>query len=93
MRYEHVDDHDSLNMERGAGHFPPVLPRLRAAVCDLHMNDDIDLWSGLAFTENRFTDSLWFTSGYSYTTMSNDTTGSRNFGTQYDAAFGSPFRH
>ena len=91
MRYEHVDDHDSLNMERGAGQLPPVVPPPGAQrFVTQHMNDDIDLWSGHAFTETRFTDSLWFTSGYSYTTMSNDTTGSRNFGTQYDAAFGEP---
>jgi hypothetical protein len=91
MRYEHVDDNDSLNMERGAGQLPPVVPPPGAQrFVTQHMNDDIELWSGHAITETRFSNSLWFTAGYSYTSMSNDTSGSRNFGTQYDSAFGEP---
>jgi hypothetical protein len=91
MRYEHIDDHDSIKMERGAGQLPPVVPPPGAQrFVTQHMNDDIDMFSGHAITETRFSDSLWFTTGYSYTTLENDTSGSRNFGTRYDAAFGEP---
>ena len=91
MRYEHIDDRDSIKMERGAGQLPPVVaaPGAQRFVTQ-HINDDIDMFSGHAITETRFTDSLWFTSGYSYTTLENDTSGSRNVGSRYDAAFGEP---
>jgi len=91
MRYEHIDDRDSIKMERGAGQLPPVVaaPGAQRFVTQ-HMNDDIDMFSGHAITETRFSDSLWFTTGYSYTTLENDTSGSRNFGTRYDSAFGEP---
>jgi len=91
LRYEHIDDNDSLNMERGAGQLPPVVAAPGAQrFATQHMNDNIDVFSGHAITETRFSDSLWFTTGYSYTTLENDVSGSRNFGTQYDAAFGEP---
>jgi hypothetical protein len=91
MRYEHIDDNDSIKMERGAGQLPPVVaPPGAQRFVTQHINDDIDMFSGHAITETRFSDSLWFTSGYSYTTLENDTAGSRNFGTRYDAAFGEP---
>jgi hypothetical protein len=90
-RYEHISDNDSLNMERGAGQLPPAVPPPGAQrFVTQHINDDIDLFSGHAITETRFSDSLWFTTGYSYTSLENDTSGSRNFGTQYDSAFGEP---
>jgi hypothetical protein len=53
-------------------------------------NDDVDLFSGHGITETRFTDNLWFTAGYSYTTLQNDLSGSRIFGTHWDSAFGAP---
>jgi hypothetical protein len=91
MRYEHIDDSDSLNMERGAGQLPPVVrPPGAQRFVTQHLNDDIDLFSGHAITETRFSDSLWFTAGYSYTTLENDISGSRNFGTHFDSAFGEP---
>ena len=50
----------------------------------------MDLFSGHGITVTRFSDSLWFTAGYSYTTLQNDLSGSRIFGTQFDSAFGEP---
>ena len=38
--------------------------------------------------ETRFSDSLWFTAGYSYTTAQNDLSGTRIFGDEFDAPFG-----
>ena len=52
--------------------------------------DDVDLFSGHGITETRFSDSLWFTAGYSYTTLQNDLSGTRIFGTSFDSAFGEP---
>ena len=91
MRYEHNNIDDSLNMERGAGQLPPVVPPpgSQRFVTQREKND-LDLFSGHAITETRLTDSLWFTAGYSYTTMGNDISGSRVFGTDYDATFGQP---
>lgn len=91
MRYEHNENDDSLNMERGAGQLPPVVPPpgQQRKVTQIQ-NDDVDLFSGHAITETRFSDSLWFTAGYSYTTLQNDLSGSRIFGTHWDSAFGEP---
>jgi hypothetical protein len=91
MRYEHNENDDSLNMERGAGQLPPVVPPPGSQrKVTQTQNDDVDLFSGHAITETRFSDSLWFTAGYSYTTLQNDLSGSRIFGTHWNSAFGEP---
>jgi hypothetical protein len=91
MRYEHNDNNDTLNMERGAGQLPPVVaPPGEQRFITQRDNSDTDLFSGHAITETRFTDNFWFTAGYSYTTLNNDITGSRIFGTHFDSAFGEP---
>ena len=90
MRYEHNENDYSLNMERNAGQInpPPVAGRQRFVT--QHQNDDVDLFSGHGITETRITDTLWFTTGYSYTTLENDLSGTRIFGPHYDSAFGEP---
>jgi hypothetical protein len=91
MRYEHNENDDSLNMERGAGQLPPAVPPPGSQrKVTQTQNDDVDLFSGHGITETRFSDSLWFTAGYSYTTLQNDLSGSRIFGTHWDSAFGEP---
>jgi hypothetical protein len=91
MRYEHNTNDYSLNMERGAGQLPPVVaPPGQQRKVTQKQNDDVDLFSGHGITETRITDNFWFTSGYSYTTITNDLSGSRIFGTQWDEAFGEP---
>ena len=91
MRYEHNTDDYSLNMERGAGQLPPAVPPPgQQRKVTQKQNDDVDLFSGHGITETRLTDNLWFTSGYSYTTLTNDLSGSRIFGTHWDEAFGQP---
>jgi hypothetical protein len=91
MRYEHNENDYSLNMERGAGQLPPVVaPPGAQRFVTQHQNDDVDMFSGHAITETRLTDTLWFTAGYSYTTMENDLSGTRIFGTHFDSAFGEP---
>jgi hypothetical protein len=91
MRYEHNTNDYSLNMERGAGQLPPAVPPPgQQRFVTQQQNDDVNLFSGHGITETRFSDSLWFTAGYSYTTLTNDLSGSRIFGTSFDSAFGEP---
>jgi len=91
MRYEHNANDYSLNMERGAGQLPPAVPPPGSQrFVTQKQNDDVDLFSGHGITVTRLTDSLWFTAGYSYTTLNNDLSGSRIFGTHFDSAFGEP---
>lgn len=88
FRYEHSKDDNSLNTWRGAGDLS-MLPGAQRFVTQ-HQRDDVDLFSGHAITETRFSDSLWFTAGYSYTTAQNDLSGTRIFGNGFDAPFGEP---
>ena len=87
MRYEHAKNDDSLNTWQGAGQVAPVLPGGQRFATQ-HQQNDVDLFSGHAITETRFSDSLWFTAGYSYTTAQNDLSGTRIFGNEFDAPFG-----
>jgi hypothetical protein len=91
MRYEHNTNDYSLNFERGAGQLPPVVPPPgQQRKVTQTQNDDVDLWSGHGITETRITDNLWFTTGYSYTSLMNDLSGSRITGTHWNEAFGQP---
>lgn len=91
MRYEHNTNDYSLNTERGAGQLPPaVSPPGQQRKVTQTQNDDVELFSGHGITVTRFNDSLWFSAGYSYTTLQNDLSGSRITGTHWDEAFGEP---
>ena len=91
MRYEHAENDNSLNTWRGAGQSATVLPPTGAQrFVTQHEDDNVDLFSGHALTETRFSDTLWFTTGYSYTSAQNDLTGRRIFGNEFDAPFGEP---
>jgi hypothetical protein len=91
MRYEHSDTDDRLQLERGAGQLPPVVPAPGAQrFITEHEANKVDLFSGHATTETRFSDSLWFTTAYSYTTLGSDLAGSRIIGANYGASFTDP---
>jgi hypothetical protein len=91
MRYEHDNNDDRLQLERGAGQLPPVVPPPGAQrFITQHETNEADLFSGHATTETRFSDSLWLTTAYSYTTMGSDLSGSRIYGTHYNASFSDP---
>jgi hypothetical protein len=91
MRYEHNTNDYSLNVERGAGQLPPAVPPPgQQRKVTQTQNDDVDLFSGHGITVTRFSDSLWFSAGYSYTTLQNDLSGSRITGLHWDEAFGEP---
>ena len=91
MRFEYNNNDDRQQLWRGAGQLPPVVaaPGAQRFITE-HDGNKVDLFSGHATTETRFSDSLWFTTAYSYTTLGSDLAGTRIYGTRYNAAFGNP---
>src|SRR5215831_2161143 len=91
MRYEHSIIDDKLQLERGAGQLPPVVapPGAQRFITQRDVNNG-DLFSGHGITETRISDWLWFTAGYSYTTLGSDIGGTRVIGTHFDSDFGEP---
>ena len=91
MRYEYSTIDDQLQLERGAGQLPPVVPPPGAQrfITQRDINN-VDLFSGHGIFETHFSDSLWFTAGYSYTTLGSDIGGTRIIGTHSNSAFGEP---
>ncbi len=83
MRYEHDNNNDSLNLERGAG-------AANQRFITQNDNNSLDLFSGHATTETRFSDALWLTTAYSYTTLSNDLSGTRIYGPTYNSSYSDP---
>jgi hypothetical protein len=55
--------------------------------------DDVetDLFSAHAFSETRFNEKVWLTTGYSYTTLDTDISGSRIYGADYDPIYDPTF--
>ena len=91
MRYEHSEVDDRLQLERNAGQLPPVVaaPGAQRFITNRERND-LDSYNGHITTETRFSDSLWFTSAYSYSTLNSDISGTRIIGAGYDSMYGDP---
>jgi hypothetical protein len=91
MRYEHSEVDDKLQLERNAGQLPPVVaaPGAQRFITDNGRNK-LDSFNGHVTAETRFSDSLWFTSAYSYSTLSSDISGTRIIGAGYDSMIGDP---
>ena len=91
MRYEHSEVDDRLQLARALGQLPPVVaaPGAQRFITDNGRNN-VDSFNGHVTTETHFSDSLWFTSAYSYSTLSSDISGTRIIGTGYDTMFGDP---
>jgi hypothetical protein len=91
MRFEHADNDNRLQLERGAGQLPPVVaaPGAQRFITQRDQNQ-IDLFSGHVTSETRLSNSLWFTSAYSYTSLGSDLAGTRIIGTHYNSMFGEP---
>ena len=83
MRYEHDNNNDALNLQRNPGE------ETQRFITQKESNN-FDLFSGHATTETRFSDSLWLTTAYSYTTLSSDLSGSRIYGPFYYSSFNDP---
>ena len=91
MRYEHSEVDDRLQLERGAGQLPPVVAAPGAQRFITHTDrNDVDSYNGHITTETRFSDSLWFTSAYSYSTLNSDISGTRIIGADYDSMYIDP---
>ena len=91
MRYEHSNIDDRLQLERGAGQLPPLVAA-PGAQRFITQNDKsaLDSFNGHFTTETRFSDSLWFTTAYSYSTLGSDISGTRIIGAGYDSMYGDP---
>jgi hypothetical protein len=91
MRYEHSEVDDRLQLERNAGQLPPVVaaPGSQRFITNNDKNN-LDSFNGHVTTETRFSDSLWFTSAYSYSTLNSDISGTRIIGAGYDSMYGDP---
>jgi len=90
-RYEHTNVDNKLQLERGALQLPPVVAAPGAQRFITHRDqNEADSYNGHVTTETRFSDSLWFTTAYSYTSLSSDITGTRIIGTGYDTMYGDP---
>jgi hypothetical protein len=91
MRYEHSEVDDRLQLERGAGQLPPFVPNPGAQRFITHRDvNETDAFNGHVTTETRLTDSLWFTTAYSYSTLDSDISGTRIIGSGYDSMYGDP---
>jgi hypothetical protein len=91
MRYEHSDVDDRLQLERNAGQLPPAVAAPGAQRFITHSDkNSADSYNGHVTTETRLSDSLWFTSAYSYSTLTSDISGTRIIGADYDSMYGDP---
>lgn len=80
LRYETSENDNSRNILRNPGEANARYGTTREVV-------DTDLFNVHAFSETRFTDKVWFTTGYSFTTLDTDLSGYRVYGTTYDPVF------
>lgn len=88
MRWDHYQNDNKLQLERGAGQLPPAVPPPGAQrFITQHDENDVDDFTGHVMTTTRLTDTLWFTSAYSYTTMGADLSGTRIVGQGYNPTF------
>ena len=80
LRYENAEQDNSRNMRRRPG---------EAGDRYLTHHDvvETDLFNVRAFQETWFTETMLFTTGYSFTTMDTDIGGSRIYGADYDAVY------
>ncbi|MCX6966672.1 MAG: hypothetical protein NTZ46_02650, partial [Verrucomicrobia bacterium] len=84
VRFEHQSNDDSLNVSMNPQE--PTKERKLTQVDTLSG----DMFTAHGDTETRFSDKLWFTTGYAYTTFNTNIGGSRAFGLDYDADAASP---
>jgi len=85
MRYESSSNEDKLYELRNPNQAAPA----GSSQISITQREEIksDLFSGHGSTVTRFNDYVWFTSGYSYTTLESNVGGDRIYGTSFDAIF------
>lgn len=92
MRWDHYQNDDKLQLERGAGQLPPAVPPPgQQRFVTQRDENDVDDFTGHILSTTRLTDTLWFTSAYSYTTMGADLSGTRIVGEGYNPVFVTSF--
>ena len=81
LRYEFSKNDNSLNIRRRPGE----------ATGDRYLTQregvDTDLFNAHAFSETRLSEKVLFTTGYSFTTLDTDISGSRIYGADYDPIY------
>lgn len=87
LRYEVSDNDNSRNEHRRPGELPPAYTPGSDRYVTQKEGVQTDLLSAHAFSETRFNDKVLFTSGYSFTTMDTDISGSRIYGANYDPVY------
>lgn len=86
FRYENSREQDSRNILRRPGEAQQRYVTQNEQV-------DTDMYNIHAFQETWFTDTLLFTTGYSFTTLDTDIGGSRIYGSDYDPLYDPGFLH
>ncbi len=90
VRYEILDNNDSRNIHRRPGELTPAPPALPAGPDRYVTQQDglkEDLFNVHGFTETRFSEKVMLTLGGSFTTLDTDISGSRIYGSSYDAVY------
>jgi hypothetical protein len=80
LRYEVSENDNTRNIRRRPGEAPDRYLTHRDGV-------ETDLANVHAFTETRFNEKVLFTTGYSFTTLDTDISGSRIYGPDYEAVY------
>ncbi len=90
VRYEILDNNDSRNIHRRPGELTPAPPALPAGP-DRYVTQKEglkeDMFNVHGFTETRFSEKAMLTLGGSFTTLDTDLSGSRTYGSSYDAVY------
>ena len=82
VRYEMMDNRNSLNLHLRPGEVSPL-----SLYTTSKEEVDADIFNVHAFTHTRFNEKILFTTGYSFTTLDTDLSGSRIYGMGYDPIY------
>ena len=82
VRYEMMDNRNSLNLRLRPGEVSPL-----SLYTTSKEEVDADIFNVHAFTHTRFNEKILFTTGYSFTTLDTDLSGSRIYGLGYDPIY------
>jgi hypothetical protein len=87
LRYDRIDNDDSRNIHRRPGELTGSVTAAADRFVTQRDEFEEDLLNAHAFTETRFNDRVLFTTGYSYTRLDTDVSGSRIYGADYDPIY------
>ncbi|MEY2465901.1 MAG: hypothetical protein QOD03_422, partial [Verrucomicrobiota bacterium] len=87
LRYDMIDNNDTRNIHRRPGELTGSATAAADRFVTQHDEFEEDMLNAHGFTETRFNDRIWFTTGYSYTRLDTDVGGSRIYGADYDPVY------